>query len=159
MLNPKQEESARRRVEIARIHLQAKQLGIDDEVRRELMHRLTGKRSTSEMDAADRAKVLDHLSRRMRASEVKARTAYPGRPHNIDSGEAPAELKKIEALLTEAGRPWSYADAMAKRIAGVERCAFLDGVGAHKVLAALIYDARRREAREAEQAERKADNG
>jgi phage gp16-like protein len=142
MLNPRKEDVARRRVEIARIHLQAKQLGIDEEVRRQMMFRLTGKRSTAEMDAADRAKVLDHLRRQF------GKPKYPGRPHNIDSHEAPQELRKIEALLAEAKRPWSYADAMAKRIAGVERCAFLDGPGARKVLAALIYDRNRRGARE-----------
>ena len=83
MLPRKRDQTARRRVEIARIHLQAKQLGIDEEVRRQMMHRLTGKRSTAEMDASDRAKVLDHLRRQF------GKASNPGRPHNIDSHEAP----------------------------------------------------------------------
>lgn len=141
----RKDETARRRVEIARIHLQAKQLGIDEEVRRQLMLRLTGKRSTADMDARERAAVLDYLSKHLARPEHS--NAFPGRPHNIGSPDAPKELRKIEALLAEARRPWSYADALAQRIAGVSRCAWLDQEGARKVLAALVYDAKRRGAR------------
>ena len=131
--------TASRRAQIARIHLQFKQLGLDDEVRRDVMHRLNGVRSTAAMDARERGKVLDFLTRQLGAKR------HQRRPHNLDSTIAPQvpSLRKIEAFLAEAQRPWTYADAMAKRIVRVECCTFLDEEGAQKVLQALWYDARR----------------
>ena len=56
-----------------------------------------------------------------------------------------AMLKKIEAYLAEAGRPWSYAHAMAKRMSAkkVERIQWCTPADLHKIIAALEYDARR----------------
>ena len=82
--------------------------------------------------------MLDHLAR-----QLGGRPAYPGRPHNFDAADAPRELKKIEALLAEAGRPWSYADAIAKRICGVERVAWCKSAQLAGVIAALSVDAER----------------
>ena len=138
---PRRDPSMRRRAELARIHLQVQQLGLDEEVYRIFLHRLTGKRSAADLDARERAIVLDQLA--MELGHKRRRATFPGRPHNLESPAAPPELRKIEAMLAEAGKPWAYADAMAKRIAKVESCAFLDAAGARKVLAALTYDARR----------------
>jgi len=52
-------------------------------------------------------------------------------------------MSKIEAFLAEAGRPWSYADGMAKRMFKVERLTFCTPVHLNKIIAALTYDARR----------------
>lgn len=138
----KRDPSARRRVELARIHLSRQQLGFDEELYRDVLDRLTGKRSAAELDAAERARVLDYLSVQL-GKKRAPRVTYPGRPHNIESPSAPLELRKIEAFLAEARRPWSYADAIARRVAKVSCCAFLDAPGARKVLAALTCDARR----------------
>lgn len=135
---PHRDPSMRRRAELARIHLQAQQLGLDEDTYRAMLRRLTGRESAGEMTDAERARVLDFMKRQLGARR------YPGRPHSMDADTAQAPgLRKIEAFLAEAGRPWSYADAMAQRIAKVERCAFLDSEGARKVLAALSYDAKR----------------
>ncbi len=149
-MRTRRDESARRRVELARIHIQAQQLGLDEEVRRSMMHRLTGKWSSAEMDATDRAKVLDHLRRQLgqRAHPQPRGTA----PHNLHAADAPRELGKIAAILAEAGRGWEYADGVARRVAKVERCAFLDAAGARKVCAALTIDQRRRKDRAAKEA-------
>ena len=40
---------------------------------------------------------------------------YPGRPHNADV-ESRKEIRKIEALLTTLGKPWSYAEAICERV-------------------------------------------
>lgn len=134
----RRDPSMRRRAELARIHLQAQQLGLDEDTYRAMLRRLTGRDSAGEMTDAERAKVLDFMRRQLGARR------YPGRPHNADADAAQAPgLRKIEALLAEAGRPWAYADAIARRVAGVERCAFLDAAGARKVIPALCYDAKR----------------
>ena len=54
-----------------------------------------------------------------------------------------AEMKKVEALLAEAGRPWAYADGMAKRMFDVERVDWLDDDQLHRLMTALIIDAKR----------------
>ena len=138
---PHRDPSMRRRAELARIHLQVQQLGLDEEVYRIFLHRLTGKRSAADLDTRERAIVLDQLS--MELGHKRRRATFPGRPHNLDSPASPPELRKIEAMLAESGKPWAYADALAKRIAKVDSCAFLDATNARKVLAALTYDARR----------------
>ncbi|MDR0966678.1 MAG: regulatory protein GemA [Myxococcales bacterium] len=138
-MSTKEGMTASRRAQLARIHLQFQQLGLDDEVRREVMCRLTGCSSSADMNVKQRGKVLDYLSRQLGVR------GYPKRPHSLDSREAPQapSLKKVEAFLSEAKRPWSYADAIAQRVAKVECCTFLDEAGAQKVLQALWYDARR----------------
>ena len=70
-------------------------------------------------------------------------TAYPGRPANMNDAHKGRLLKKIEALLAEANRPWSYAHGMAKRMLGVERVQWCEPYQLHKIVAALMYDARR----------------
>ena len=61
----------------------------------------------------------------------------------MESVNAPGELKKIEALLAEARRPWSYADAIAKRMYRVERVAWCTPDQARGLVAALVANAAR----------------
>src|SRR5436853_266460 len=56
-------ETAMRNAQLARIHVGAKQLGLTDELYREFLQRITGKRSAGELDAADRSRVLDEMDR------------------------------------------------------------------------------------------------
>ena len=129
----------RRRRELAKIHLVARrELGMDDDTYRSMLAAVAGVRSAAALDESGRRKVLDHL-----ALQVKTPKQYPGRPHNIASANAPVELRKIEALLTEAQRQWAYADAMAKRMYDVDRVAWCTPDQARGILAALVYDARR----------------
>ena len=57
-------------------------------------------------------------------------------------------MRKIEALLADAGRSWAYADGVAKKLFAtttrVERIEFCDGEHLTKVIAALVVDAKRR---------------
>jgi phage gp16-like protein len=52
-------------------------------------------------------------------------------------------LQKIEAYLAEAKRPWTYVNAMAKRMFKIERVQWCNPGQLHKIIAALEYDARR----------------
>lgn len=131
-----------RRRELAKIHLGAKQLGMDRETYEACLWTLARVRSARDLDAGGRAAVLDHL-RACGFRPAPATTPRPGRPHNIGSEDRGAQLRKIEALLAQAKRPWAYADAMAKRMFGVDAVSWCNPTQLHKLIAALSYDARR----------------
>ena len=73
----------------------------------------------------------------------RKRTQYPGRPKNMNDMDKGRLLKKIEALLAEAGRPWNYAHGMARRMFTIERVQWCEPFQLHKIVAALMYDAKR----------------
>lgn len=113
----------RRRRDLAAIHVGAKQLGLDEQTRRDLIERVTGVRSAADLDDAARAAVVQEL-RRLGAGRPGARKgAYPGKPGNMAT--MPSEVRKIEAQLTDMGLPWSYADSIAKRMFRIPRVAWL----------------------------------
>lgn len=128
----------RRTKEIARIHCAKRDLGLDDEMYRDLLERVAGVRSASELDDRGRRRVLDELSR-LGGGKKK----YPGRPHNMESKDAPLELRKIEALLTDAKLPWAYADGIAKQMFRVERVAWCTPPQLRAVLVALVKKSER----------------
>ncbi|ENE1253427.1 regulatory protein GemA [Stenotrophomonas maltophilia] len=138
-MKPKKDQ---RRAQIAKIHLAKTQLGLDDDTYRGLLHRVTGKDSTASMTTAERDQVVSELRRLGFTPSKKAGSgaAYPGRPETVD--DTPM-LRKVEALLTEAGRPWSYALAVAQRMFKVDRLEWLKGDQLHRLVAALQIDADR----------------
>lgn len=125
------------------IHVAKAKLGMLDEEYRGLLERVAGVRSAKHLTFRQAGAVIDEFKRLGFGAPVKA--DYPGRPKAIDSedNDRGRMLSKIEALLTEAGRPWSYADGMAKRICRVDRIAWAKPEGLHKIIAALMYDAKR----------------
>jgi phage gp16-like protein len=127
-------KAARRKKDLARIHLLKKDLGLDDDSYRDMLEKLTGKRSAGKLTGPERNKVVLYMNRNQR------RRDYPGRPNNTDSN---AQLKKIEALLAEAKRPWEYARAIAEHMHGKKRLEFCDSAELSGVITALIKDAER----------------
>lgn len=121
-----------RRAELAKIHIARKDLALDDETYKQMLWSVARVESSKDLDAAGRRAVLEHL--KARGFKSKKPKTFPGRPHNTDSNP---QLKKIEALLADAKRPWSYADAMAKRMFNVDRIAFCNGEQLGKIIAAL----------------------
>lgn len=130
-----------RKSDLGKIHIAKKQLGMDDETYRDMLFTIARVRSAKDLDAQGRQAVLKHL----RACGFKAerKRNYPGRPHNIETTDRGPMLKKIEAYLTEARRPWSYADGMAKKMFHVDRLAHCSPQQLHRIIAALQYDAKR----------------
>lgn len=130
----------RRRAELARIHCAKKELALDEDTYRSMLEQLTGQRSAGDLDERQRARVLDHLA------GLQQRPARPARPH---AGTRPSnmkqapELRRIEAFLAEAQRPWSYADGIAKHMFGVDRVQWCSGEQLRAVIAALYRDAKR----------------
>ena len=49
-------------------------------------------------------------------------------------------ITKIEAQLASMGLPWSYADAMAKQMFGIERCAWVQKPQKLKALISALHN-------------------
>lgn len=127
--------AARRRA----VHAAARQLGLDDATRRDMLAGVAGVRSTTELTLAACDKVLDHLSRLGAGKPGRAKPGrQPRQPHNLDRV---AMLTKVEALLADMQLPWSYADAIARqqtrRKGGIERLAWVPDGDLVGVIAAL----------------------
>jgi len=137
-----------RRRDLARIHLGKKALRLDDETYRDMLFQLTGKRSAGDMSAPQRYQVLDRMKALGWLESNDARGKHPGRPR--DTAAVPL-LRKVEALLAEAKRPWSYAHAMAERMFHINKVEWLRPDQMHKLVAALQTDANRHKQKEAPQ--------
>lgn len=132
--------------ELAKIHIAAKELGMDDDAYRDMLWTVARVRSAGDLDYAGRQRVIEHL----RACGFQAkpgRKPFPGRPHNCDIHP---QLLKIEALLAEAKRPWAYADGMAKRMFDKERVGLCNSGEWQAIIAALMKDQQRRKANAAQ---------
>lgn len=121
----------RRQSDLAAIHIAAKQLGLDRETYVAIVHRISGKASSADLDHDGRRALLDEL-RRLGAPRPPVRTRrgttkpgdYPGRPRNADSNAMPEMITKIEAQLTDMKLEWAYADAIVRRMFKIEKVAW-----------------------------------
>ncbi len=128
------------------VHTGARVLFSDEESRRAWQEDRTGHRSCSKMTDADLQNLVDELRRKeaLRPSVRKPR-ASKGREGLIG---------KIEAQLADKARiqcavvPWSYADAIAKKVCGVDKVQWCDTKQLGKVIAALAKDLERLKNRE-----------
>lgn len=136
------EEGKFRNSQLAKIHKAKKQLDLDDATYRSLLMRVTGKGSCADMSTAQRNAVIAEFVRLgFKAENVEGRKAvFAGKPKNMDE----PMLKKVEALLADSSRPWSYAHAMAKQMFSVTRVEWLHHNQLHKLVSALQVDANRR---------------
>ncbi|MDE0109930.1 MAG: DUF1018 domain-containing protein [Bryobacterales bacterium] len=122
---------SRRRSDLAKIHLGAKQLvGDDEEARRDMFEAVTGKRSAAKLDEDERREVLKHL---VACGAKFERPAGPA-PSDADDPGGPAArkvprprprpalvqpIKTIDALCINhpGGRkPRGWAEAILKRM-------------------------------------------
>lgn len=131
-----------RQRDLAAIHAARKQLCLDDETYRAVLARVSATcgspcHSSADLSARQRAAVLDELRRlgATRPARGAKRASFPGRPHNAETAAMPATFTKVEALLADMRAPWSYADAIAKRMFGIERVAW---VRKEEQLAAIV---------------------
>ena len=146
------EDSRIRRKDLSRIHCLKKDLGLTEDNYRALLQGLTGKDSSKDMDYKERWRVICEMGKlKGGKGQNRASTApkkYPGRPAIIPDKEA--LIGKIEALLTIAGRPWRYAHGIAKKMFGIDLVEWCDPDQLWRIAAALEYDRRRREKKEAQ---------
>lgn len=148
-------DTDQRRKDLAVIHMGAAALGLDDATYRDMLFAVARVRSAKDLNFEGRRAVIAHL----RGCGFKAEPPKQprlGRPR-------PAEdrlpmIKKIRALLAEAGRPDSYADKIAYSMARVKFFEWLPPDRLHSLVASLMIDRGRRRVREAREAERKGHN-
>lgn len=127
---------------LAKIHIAKSQLGMDDDTYRLVLRTHGGVDSAKELSLVGAAKVLAHMERC--GFKVKTGGKDIGKRPKPAKGRA-ALVRKVEAQLADAGRPWSYVDGMAKRMFKVDKFDWLDAEQIGKIIAALSYDAKRRE--------------
>lgn len=126
---------------LAKIHCAKRDLALDDACYRAMLTEVTGKDSAGDCNRAQLLAVVRHLAAR---GWGKKKGGYPRRPKNMDRADSRSrQLKKIEAYLAEAGRPWAYADSMAKRICKMDLIQWVPTGNLYKIIAALKRDAER----------------
>jgi phage gp16-like protein len=134
------ENPDQRRKELAMIHLAKKELGLDDDLYRTVLQQVCGAKSAGDLDEKGRRQLLAFF----RSKGWGRQDHQNGKPHNFKEPSRSRLMAKIEAQLADAGRPWKYANAMVKRMFGIDRLAFCTPAQLGKVIAALSYDAKRR---------------
>lgn len=115
-------------------------LGWDDNTYRSLLVRLTGKDSATRCSLEELQTIREYMHQQ--GYPRKAARKH-GRKPNVAAGRQ-GVLSKIEALLTDAGRKWDYAEATAQRMFNQKTLEWLTDEQLNKLMQALIIDARRR---------------
>lgn len=128
---------ADRNRELAVIHVAKKQLGLADADYRALLNERYGVLSSAALTDAERSDLICELERRGFKKAHKT-------PFLARRGKESGQLAKVRAMLAAAGRPHAYGDALAQRMAGVERLEWCKPDDLRKIIAALMYDQRRR---------------
>ena len=128
--------------ELGMIHILKAKLGLTDEQYRDVLWSQARVDSAKNLDEHGRRKVVAHLRAHLNRRDG---SRYPARPNNADAAGR-GELRKIEALLADAGLPWSYAEAVMRsqtrgRKERLEFCTARELVG---ILAALERQALKR---------------
>ncbi|MGM0938354.1 MAG: gp16 family protein [Pseudomonadota bacterium] len=134
-----------RKILIGIIKAAQKYLNIDDETYRSILVRMTGKDSAKKLTLDELSLVRDYLHDQ--GYPRKSPRKHGRRPSVPVSRES--VLRKIEALLAEAKRPWDYAEKTAERMFNRQKIEFLTFGELTKLMQALAIDAKRRKAREA----------
>lgn len=125
-----------RNAELAKIHIGKKQLLLDEKTYQDMLWTLARVHSSADLDHEGRAKVILHMRNLGAVFTQKPRRTRP-------AATRADQIAKIKAMLAEAKRPDTYADGMAKKMFHVDRYEWLQGVQLGKLIAALVYDAKR----------------
>lgn len=131
-------EQNRRRGMIAKIKVAQKQLGMEDDVYRDVLAATTGLRSCKDMEVWQLERVLQKLEQ---LGFAPTRSKPERQPLHL--AEHTPMINKIGAMLHQSGKSWAYAHGIARKMFGVEMVQRCDGEQMRKVLAALNYQAKR----------------
>lgn len=129
---------------MAKIHIGKKELHLDDDTYRDVLWRVTGKRSCSDMTIAQLQDVVKDME--SRGFKPKAAKTHGKKPDVITRRKN--LMSKIEAILADMGLHWNYAHGMADKMFQIKRLQFLSDNQLYKVTQALSVH-QRREAKKA----------
>lgn len=144
-------DPARRRAELAKIHIGASQLLADEEAYRDMLEAIAGSRSAGALDAAGRRKVIEHLQACGATFRPKPSPAKWPRPR--PEAEIGDLLAKIDALCINhpGGRkPREWAEGILQQMTKHPHRAPLEWATPgqlHKLVQAIEVDVRRRKRR------------
>ncbi len=126
---------------MAKIHIAKKELGLDDDTYRDVLWRVTGKRSCKNMLIGE----LEAVVKDMEASGFKPKAAkqYGKKPNVIERRQA--LMGKIEAMLADMNLSWNYAHGMASSMFDIKRLEWLSDNQLYKVTQALSIHHRRKQ--------------
>ncbi|MBW1801460.1 MAG: regulatory protein GemA [Deltaproteobacteria bacterium] len=139
---------SRRNSELAMIHIAKKDLGLNDEVYRNILESVAGVRSAADLDEISRRIIIEHFKElgfnpHRKGYRSHHRSAKRSGMHVPASADRSGLLSKIGALLTVMGLPWSYADGIANRMFGIAFVRWLYPDQLRKVIASLMYRKKR----------------
>lgn len=137
----------RRGSELAKIHIGAKQLFDDDGDYRDMLFSVAGVRSAKQLDEAGRRTVIEHL-KSCGAKFEPARKSGLKRNPPAPPPETERQVRKIRAMLAEAGLPDAYAEGILRRQCSHPHRVPLQWANSEQlrgVIAALAGHAKRRE--------------
>lgn len=134
-----------RRDDLARIHILKAAIGLDRDTYEDVLWTHGKQHSSANLDSYGRGQVIKQLDYLLRKRDPahKALQRSATKPRNFSVKDR-AELTKIEALLTDAGRDWTYAKAMAKHMYKREALEFCHAGQLAGIVAALEKDALKR---------------
>ena len=129
-----------RKNELARIHIMKTDLCLGEDVYRDLLAAVTGKRSCKDMNIKERFAVIHHMQSLLKPQQKQQQT-YPGKPSGKDWSP---QIGKIEALLADNNLSWGYAHAIAKRMYKIERVQWCDTMQLRAIISALVKKANKK---------------
>jgi phage gp16-like protein len=135
--------SSDRRAMLAKVHLAAKELGLDEDTRRDVLERVTGQRSSADCTDAQLDELLREF-RRMgwqprpgRAAAPVARTAAPKVASSPIAMKARAMWKSLDNLGAVRNGSEQALEAFAKRQLHVDRLQWADQSQGFRLIEAL----------------------
>lgn len=133
-----------KKILMAKVHIAKKDLGLDDDTYRDVLERVTGKRSCKGMTIAQLESVIKDME--AHGFTPKAAPKHGKKPSVI--GRRQNLMNKIEAMLADMGLHWNYAHGMADSMFKIKRLQWLSDDQLYRVTQALsVYQ--KRQARKA----------
>lgn len=150
MSNKRATASTAKMAMMAKVHIAKKQLNLDDDTYRDVLERVTGKRSCKKMLIGELEAVIKEME--TYGFVAKAAPKHGRKPSVV--GKRQPLMDKIEAMLADMGLHWNYAHGMAESMFGIKRLQWLNDSQLYKLTQALSVH-QQREARKAASNERK----
>lgn len=133
-----------KKILMAKVHIGKKDLGLDDDTYRDVLWRVTGKRSCSDMTIAQLESVVKDMQNS--GFKPKATPKHGKKPDVIKRRKN--LMSKIEAILADMGLHWNYAHGMGDKMFGIKRLQWLNDSQLYKLTQALSVH-QQREAKKA----------
>ena len=137
-----------KKILMAKIHIGKKDLHLDDDTYRDVLWRVTGKRSCKDMTIAQLQDVVKDMENS--GFKPKAAPKHGKKPSVV--GKREPLMGKIHAMLTDMGLHWNYAHGMADSMFKIKRLQWLNDSQLYKLTQALSVH----QQREAKKAAKKA---